>query len=55
MTDWAQQAGTRALREVPDPYYGGSAGFERVLDLLEESATGLLRALQQQRQQQQQR
>lgn len=27
---------------VPDPYYGGAAGFERVLDLLEESATGLL-------------
>ena len=23
-------------REVPDPYYGGDAGFERVLDLLED-------------------
>ncbi|UTH74359.1 low molecular weight phosphotyrosine protein phosphatase [Chromobacterium sp. IIBBL 290-4] len=24
-------------REVPDPYYGGSQGFEGVLDLLEEA------------------
>jgi low molecular weight protein-tyrosine phosphatase len=29
-------------REVPDPYYGGSTGFEHVLDLVEEAATGLL-------------
>jgi len=27
---------------VPDPYYGGGSGFERVLDLLEEARTGLL-------------
>ena len=27
---------------VPDPYYGGSDGFERVLDLLEEAIDGLL-------------
>jgi protein-tyrosine phosphatase len=32
-------------REVPDPYYGGSAGFEHVLDLVEEAATGLLEHL----------
>jgi len=32
--------------EVPDPYYGGDAGFERVLDLLEAAAAGLLQALQ---------
>lgn len=25
-------------REVPDPYYGGAAGFEAVLDLLERAA-----------------
>jgi len=31
-----------AEREVPDPYYGGTAGFERVLDLIEEAASGLL-------------
>lgn len=28
--------------EVPDPYYGGAAGFERVLDLIEAAARGLL-------------
>lgn len=28
--------------EVPDPYYGGDAGFELVLDLLEDSCEGLL-------------
>jgi low molecular weight protein-tyrosine phosphatase len=31
--------------EVPDPYYGGAAGFERVLDLVEEASRGLLRTL----------
>jgi protein-tyrosine phosphatase len=30
------------LDEVPDPYYGGDAGFERVLDLAEAAARGLL-------------
>ena len=34
-------------REVPDPYYGGSAGFERVLDLVEEASQGLLETLRQ--------
>ena len=28
--------------EVPDPYYGGPEGFERVLDLIEDAAQGLL-------------
>ena len=31
--------------EVPDPYYGGAAGFERVLDLVEEASRGLLEKL----------
>ena len=31
--------------EVPDPYYGGPAGFERVLDLIEDGARGLVEAL----------
>ncbi len=31
--------------EVPDPYYGGSSGFERVLDLVEEASQGLLETL----------
>ncbi|MEW5757122.1 MAG: low molecular weight protein-tyrosine-phosphatase [Pseudomonadota bacterium] len=29
-------------REVPDPYYGGLAGFDRVLDLIEAASAGLL-------------
>ena len=33
------------LRNVPDPYYGGSTGFERVLDLVEEASRGLLAEL----------
>ncbi len=28
--------------DVPDPYYGGEAGFEEVLDLTEQAARGLL-------------
>jgi protein-tyrosine phosphatase len=32
-------------REVPDPYYGGSTGFEHVLDLVEEAAQGVLEHL----------
>ena len=34
-------------REVPDPYYGGDAGFERVLDMLEAAADGLVARLRQ--------
>ncbi|MGE8318324.1 MAG: low molecular weight protein-tyrosine-phosphatase [Comamonas sp.] len=30
---------------VPDPYYGGDAGFEQVLDLVEDACEGVLRAL----------
>ncbi len=32
-------------REVPDPYYGGAAGFEDVLDLAEAASRGLLKEL----------
>ena len=31
--------------EVPDPYYGGDAGFEHVLDLIEDACDGLIAAL----------
>ena len=31
--------------EVPDPYYGGEAGFELVLDMLEDSCQGLINDL----------
>ncbi len=30
------------IDEVPDPYYGGPAGFDRVLDMIEAAADGLL-------------
>ncbi len=32
----------RPEREVPDPYFGGANGFDRVLDMIEEAARGLL-------------
>lgn len=35
-------------REVPDPYYGGEDGFERVLDMVEDAAEGLLLHLRKQ-------
>ena len=36
------------VNEVPDPYYGGATGFERVLDLIELAAAGLLAEIRQQ-------
>jgi low molecular weight protein-tyrosine phosphatase len=35
--------------EVPDPYYGGAAGFEEVLDLAEQAARGLLSHIRERR------
>ena len=35
-------------REVPDPYYGGGSGFERVLDLIEQASEGLLTEIRRQ-------
>jgi protein-tyrosine phosphatase len=32
--------------DVPDPYYGGGDGFERVLDIVDAACRGLLRELQ---------
>ena len=40
--DYAPGSG---LAEVPDPYYGGPAGFEQVLDLAEQASRGLLVAI----------
>lgn len=39
MTDYAKEL---SYNEVPDPYYGGSQGFELVLDILEDACNGLL-------------
>ena len=44
MMDFASDAANHA-REVPDPYYGGEAGFERVLDMIEAAADGLLQRI----------
>jgi protein-tyrosine phosphatase len=41
--DYAPQLG---VREIPDPYTGPAAGFERVLDLTAAAAQGLLSSLQ---------
>ena len=40
MCDYRNQ---RNESEVPDPYYGGAAGFEQVLDILEDACSNLLR------------
>eukprot|EP00667_Euglena_gracilis_P016302 EG_transcript_17041 len=46
MTDYLMDPTFRAKYDhVPDPYFGGAAGFEVVLDLLEDACTGLLRAI----------
>lgn len=39
MTDFSEKYNGE---DVPDPYYGGSMGFERVLDILEDCAEGLI-------------
>jgi protein-tyrosine phosphatase len=36
----------RGEQAVPDPYYGAPAGFERVLDLVEDACDGFVQALQ---------
>lgn len=42
LTDFCNATGAR---EVPDPYYGGAAGFEQVLDIVEDACRGLLAML----------
>ena len=34
-----------SVQDVPDPYYGGAEGFERVLDLVEAASRDLLQEL----------
>ena len=43
MMDFAADQGYAS--EVPDPYYGGESGFERVLDMLEAATEGLLQQI----------
>jgi protein-tyrosine phosphatase len=33
---------SEGIQEVPDPYFGGSQGFEHVLNLVEDAGRGLL-------------
>ena len=40
--DFARETGEE---EIPDPYYGGAEGFERVLDLCEAAGRGLVAAV----------
>jgi len=40
-----QYARYHKVREVPDPYSGGPADFEMVLDMLEDATAGLLQSL----------
>ncbi len=40
MTNFSQNM---VYDSVPDPYYGGAAGFELVIDLLEDASQGLLK------------
>jgi protein-tyrosine phosphatase len=42
LTLFMEYAPELRMREVPDPYYGGPSGFERVFDMVEAAANGLL-------------
>lgn len=42
LASFCRQPAHRGLTEVPDPYYGERADFERVLDLIEDGCDGLL-------------
>jgi len=46
MLDFAENF---SQREVPDPYYGGKNGFQRVLDMIEDASLGLLDHVRQQK------
>lgn len=41
-----RHAGRPDVHSVPDPYYGGAAGFEQVLDYIEDACEGLLREIE---------
>ncbi len=42
MTEYAKNM---SYDHVPDPYYGGAAGFELVIDILEDACKGLLESI----------
>ena len=45
---FAEFAPDLGTQDIPDPYYGGATGFERVLDLIEAAASGLLASIRRQ-------
>ena len=42
LTEFCESDSGKRFCEVPDPYYGERADFERVLDLVEDGCAGLL-------------
>ena len=42
LAEFCRNDSHQSVREVPDPYYGERADFERVLDLVEDGCEGLL-------------
>lgn len=46
LREFDPQSAAAGELEVPDPYYGGSRGFEEVLDLVQAACEGLLASLQ---------
>ena len=43
MTDFCRN---KSYHSVPDPYFGGDAGFDLVLDILEDACEGLIQTLE---------
>ena len=43
--DYSSPTFKQKYDKVPDPYYGGTEGFETVLDLLDDACKGLLKAM----------
>lgn len=46
VTTFVQYCENFDIDHVPDPYFGGPAGFENVLDIVEDGCAGLLQQLQ---------
>ncbi|MDD4610209.1 MAG: low molecular weight phosphotyrosine protein phosphatase, partial [Bacteroidaceae bacterium] len=43
MTDFCKHSD---IDHVPDPYYGGTGGFEQVIDIVEDACEGLISSIQ---------
>jgi protein-tyrosine phosphatase len=50
LLDFSEQQGAsekQKMDDVPDPYYGGDKGFDKVIDLIEDASRGLLKHIKQ--------